>query len=271
MAYDLHVHSTASDGVYSPAEIVNLGCQLGLTGIALTDHDTVDGIQEACQAGRSSGLDVIPGIEINTDYADREVHILGYGINPDEPTLLASLAIIKEARYSRGCQMIDKLEKLGLPVAWEEVTELAAGGVVGRPHIAMAMIKHGYVKSVHEAFSSYLSRGKAAYIPRYKITPGEAVNIIYKAGGCPVLAHPGLINDEQIADEVVKFVAGIEVYYPEHSMKETERWERYAKERGMIITGGSDFHGLPGNKNCLGKQTASLEQVMHLKSVYGVP
>lgn len=265
MAYDLHVHSTASDGVYTATEIVNMADQLGLAGLALTDHDTVDGLEEFLQAGQAVGMDVLPGIEINTDYGEREVHILGYGINYQDQALIAALAEIKQARLGRGLKMVEKLESLGLPIAWEEVTTLAAGGVVGRPHIAMAMINHGYVQTVSGAFTYYLSRGKPAYVPRYKLTPAQAVDIIQKAGGCAVLAHPGLIKDETLTKEVARMVNGIEVYYPEHSQKETEMWEQYALAQGLLITGGSDFHGLEGNKGCLGKRTASDEQVSIMK------
>ncbi|MGE5450001.1 MAG: PHP domain-containing protein [Methanomassiliicoccales archaeon] len=268
MTYDLHVHSTASDGVYTPEEVVVLAQQLGLTGLALTDHDTIDGIEAAVEAGEKLGLDIIPGIEINTDYGQREVHILGYGINPQAEALVANLANIKAARVSRGRKMIDKLNQLQLPMDWEDVVAKAAGGIVGRPHIALVMINKGYVRSVTEAFSKFLGRGKPAYEPRYKLTPQEAISMINEAGGCPILAHPGLINDKWIANEVVKLVKGIEVHYPEHSLKETQEWEQYAKKYGLLITGGSDFHGLPGNKNCLGKQTASNEDVAKLKASY---
>ncbi|MGE5381682.1 MAG: PHP domain-containing protein [Methylocystaceae bacterium] len=266
MSYDLHVHSTASDGIYTPRQIVKLAHQLGLTGIALTDHDTVDGVKDALIAGDSEGLDVIPGIEINTDYGEVEVHILGYGIEQESLPLRKKLAEIKEARVSRGSKIIDKLAALGLPLTWNEVTELAAGGVIGRPHIAMAMIKRGYVNSVKEAFDQYIGRGKEAYVPRYKVTPKEAAQIVVEAGGCPVLAHPGLVRNDQIISEIIKLVQGIEVYYPEHSAREIEKWNRLAENRGLLITGGSDFHGLPGNKNGLGIETASLQQVKELRA-----
>ncbi|MHB0913222.1 MAG: PHP domain-containing protein [Armatimonadota bacterium] len=245
MKADLHVHTTASDGTLSPEEVVREAARLGLGGIGITDHDSVQGVAPALAEGERVGVTVVPGIEINTDYADSELHILGYWIETESPALQAHLRTLREAREERGRMMVEKLNELGCRVSFERVRELA-GGVIGRPHVARAIVEAGCTRDMNGAFGRFLVRGAPAYIPRYKITPFEAVRIIREAGGVAVLAHPGNTGHDEVIPELVEAgMRGIEVYHTDHNRVKTARYRRLAQQLGLIATGGSDFHG-PG-------------------------
>lgn len=256
MIYDLHVHSTASDGMLSPVEILKLAADMGLGGIAITDHDTVAGIEEAQQYIRTQSLPVqfIPGIEMNTEIDENEVHILGYCINHRHQPLLDRLQEIKQSRLERAQKMIYRLRSMGLTVHFEQVEKLARGDLIGRPHIAQALMEKGYVFSIKEAFEKYIGKGKPAYIPRYKFIPQEAIQLILAAGGIPVLAHPGLITNKLLIRSTISWgVRGIEVYYPEHTSQQVNEYLHLSKVYKLIVTGGSDFHGIGSdNRNRLG-------------------
>lgn len=252
MAADLHVHTTASDGTLTPAEAVRAAITAGLTAVAITDHDTTAGLAPAAEAARAAEqpIRVVPGVEVNTDAVidgrTREVHVLGYLFDPSSPSLEAELQRLRLARYERAKQILKKLERLKLPVSFARVEEIAAGGPLGRPHIAQALVEAGYAGSVLEAFRLYLGIGKPAYVERYKLTPEEAVRLIRAAGGAAVLAHPRLIGEESIiAPLVAAGLAGIEARYPEHSRGQTRRYSALARRYGLVVTGGSDAHG-PG-------------------------
>lgn len=244
---DLHVHSTASDGRFTPAEIVGKAAERDLAVIALTDHDTVDGIVPAMEAARAfPGLRVIPGVEINTDVPTGEAHILGYFIDYTHQELLETLARLRRSRESRAQGMIDRLADLGLPLEWQFIRERAAGSSIGRPHIAQAMLEKGYISSFQEAFAKYIGRDGLAYVERDKITPVEAVEVIRRAGGIPVLAHPFTVkNPETIIIELKPAgLAGIEAYYGGYISGKTAKLVALAERYGLIVTGGSDYHGL---------------------------
>ncbi|MCR4399893.1 MAG: PHP domain-containing protein [Syntrophomonadaceae bacterium] len=244
--YDLHVHSTASDGLVSPQEVVDEAWGLGLRGLAITDHDTVAGIEPAQEHLRQRGyaLDLVPAIELNAELGPNEVHILGYFIDPACPPLLGRLQEIKEARRQRAVSMVEKLNRLGYRVSLDRVRELAGGDVMGRPHIGRALVEQGYVASLSEAFARLIGMGKPAYVPRYKFVPAEAVQMVRRAGGVPVLAHPGLLGNDVLVEELLELgIEGLEVYYPEHSPQEVERYLRLARRRRLLVTGGSDYHG----------------------------
>ncbi len=213
---DLHIHSTASDGRLTPAEIVNKSAELGLTIIAIADHDSLDGIAPALVAAKAfPWLRVIPCVEISTDVPGGEVHVLGYFIDYTDHELEASLARMRNSRQGRALGMIAKLEKLGMPIDWERVQELAGGGSIGRPHIAQAMLEKGYIASLKEAFTKYIGRDGPAYVEREKLTPAEAVQLVLQANGLPVLAHPFTINDPEtmIIELKAAGLVGIEAYY----------------------------------------------------------
>lgn len=250
--YDLHTHTTASDGTLTPCEIIDAAVKSGLAGIAITDHDTVAGLDIALEYKKQHNLpvEVIPGIEMNTEYDDDEVHILGYFIDYHDSRLINRLSEIKEARYTRASNMVTRLQKMGFSIDLAQVERLAQGDLIGRPHIARALMEKGYVFSIKEAFNKYINRGKPAYVPRYKFLPEEAIELIQNAGGISVLAHPGLINNQ---DSIARFINmgidGLEVFYPEHSNRQVNYYLLLCACNNLLITGGSDFHGLEKEKN----------------------
>lgn len=247
MKADLHLHTTASDGRLSPQEIVRKASQLGLDVIAITDHDSVEGIPPALEAAKSfPQLLVIPGVEINTDMPRGEAHILGYFIDYRDPELNHSLKELRNSRYERGRKMIAKLADIGIEIDWERVLELATGGTIGRPHIAQAMVERGYISSLHEAFAKYIGRNGPAYVERKKLTPVDAVKLILNAGGLPFLAHPADIEYlEAFVNQLKKAgMAGLEVYYAKYSPSKIARLQALAKKYDLLASGGSDYHGL---------------------------
>lgn len=259
MKADLHLHTTASDGRLSPQEIVRKASQLGLDVIAITDHDSVEGIPPALEAAKSfPQLLVIPGVEINTDMPRGEAHILGYFIDYHDPELNHSLKELRNSRYERGRKMIAKLADIGIEIDWERVLELATGGTIGRPHIAQAMVERGYISSLHEAFAKYIGRNGPAYIERKKLTPLDAVELILNAGGLPFLAHPADIEYLEAFVSQLKEagMAGLEVYYAKYSPSKIGRLQALAKKYDLIASGGSDYHGLD---NTIGANIGSVD------------
>ena len=243
MRVDLHIHTTASDGTYTPGEVIELALQEGLSAIAITDHDTLSGAKEGLIIGQEIGFEVIPGVELSTDFNGTDVHILGYLIR-DFDRIEQVLNQIQQLRLTRAERMVRKLKQLGVKIEMDDVLEEAKGDSVGRPHIAAAMVKKGVVSSVREAFELYIGDDKPAYIPKPKLTPLQAVELIISSGGVPVLAHPGLTNRDDLIPKLVEGgLKGIEVYYPEHTEGQTRRYLSIAHRYDLIPTGGSDFHG----------------------------
>lgn len=245
MTIDLHMHTTASDGALAPSELVTLCHQEGLTTIAITDHDTVSGYVPARLAAQTYSMTVLTGIELSAE-EDRhgDVHMLGYLIDPQDAGLLAKLEHFQSGREDRGQRIVERLNALGMALQWEQVLEVAQDAVITRPHIAKALYRYGYVNSPSEAFERYINVGKPAYVERTKLTPVEAIEIIHQAGGVAVMAHPGLVREveplmEYLADNGLD---GIEVYHPNNGKSIREYAFHFAKERGLIVTGGSDFH-----------------------------
>jgi len=244
---DLHIHSTASDGQLSPADIVRRAAELGLTIIALADHDTVDGITPALVAARAfPGLKVIPCVEVSTDVPNGEVHLLGYFIDCTDRKLEAALSRFRNSREQRAQRMITKLEDFGIHIEWRRVQEIAGSGSVGRPHLAQAMLEKGYIASLKEAFTKYIGRGAPAYAEREKMTPVEAVELVLRANGLPVLAHPLTTDDPETMVIELKAVglAGLEAYYNGYTTDEINELLGLASKYNLIATGGSDYHGL---------------------------
>ncbi len=244
---DLHIHSTASDGRFSPEEVVAKSAQLGMTLIALADHDSTDGIAPALAAARAfPGLTVVPAVEINTDGPSGEAHVLGYFIDSENSELQAALSRLRHSRRERAQRMIAKLASLGINIDWQRVQELAGSGSTGRPHLAQALLEKGYIPSIKEAFTRYIGQGGPAYVERAKITPAEAVALVLKAGGLPVLAHPLTVSDPEaiIAGLKPAGLAGIEAYYKDYTADQTSRLASLADSYNLITTVGSDYHGL---------------------------
>ena len=247
MAVDLHIHSTASDGSLTPEEIVQIAQDKGLFAIAITDHDTVAGVQPALHAAQGTGLHVLPGVEISVDFDETEIHILGYFIDLEHEPLLRAMEKVRGGRYSRAEEMVRRLRELGVEITMDDVLAEAGDGAIGRPHVARALVKLGVVRDGQEAFDKYLKRGKPAYVPRYKLSPEEAVHLIVDAGGLPVFAHPGLARRDDMIDALIpEGLRGIEAYHTEHSPTQTQKYINMAKRRGLYVTGGSDSHGPKG-------------------------
>jgi predicted metal-dependent phosphoesterase TrpH len=268
--YDLHVHTTASDGTLTPCQVIDEAIRAGLKGLAITDHDTVVGLTPAQQYVEQNNLQLefIPGIELNTEAGDEEIHILGYFIDPDNAGLNQHLQDIRKARFNRTLQMVKRLQDAGMVISFEQVQTLAQGESMGRPHVARALIQNGYVSSITEAFDKYIGRGRPGYIPRYKFLPAEAIELINNAGGIPVLAHPGLIKAREKIIEIIRLgIKGLEVYYPEHSLEQQSHLIKLAEHYDLLITGGSDYHG-PGSEESrasIGASTISFELLQQIK------
>jgi len=247
MRADLHLHTTASDGKLTPQELVRKAVELKLDVIAITDHDSVEGISPALEAAKSfAQLLVIPGVEINTDVPKGEVHILGYFIDYHKPELNRILEELRNSRCERGKKMVAKLAEMGINLNWERVQELAGKGSIGRPHIAQAMLEQGYVSSLREAFDKYIGRNGPAYVERKKLTPIKAVEVVLEADGLPVLAHPADIEPlEPFLLQMKKAgIVGIEVYYNGYNSKTISTLKGFASKLDLVACGGSDFHGL---------------------------
>ena len=250
---DLHTHTTASDGTGSPAGNVRLAREAGLAAVAITDHDTTAGIEEALAEGARLGVRVVPGVELSAMQDGLEIHVLGYYPDWRDERWQERLRMQREARSRRNAMMLERLAELGMPVDWEEVERAAAGrpagGSIGRPHIAAAMVARGYVRSVAEAFERYLGSGGAAYVRVPRPTPREAVAWIHEAGGAAVIAHPGLYGRDDLVEALLEAGAdGIEAYHSDHGPDDEARYAAMAARFGVIATGGSDYHGERGGE-----------------------
>jgi len=268
---DLHVHTTASDGRFNPEEIVKKAAGLGLKAIAICDHDTIDGIDPALAAAKAfPQLTVIPGVEVSTLAPGNEVHMLGYFIDYADRELKTALDGLRTSRLERAKAMIGKLKDLDINIDWQRVRELAGDGSVGRPHIARAMLEKGYIASFKEAFDKYIGLGGPAYVERHKITPAEAVALIVKANGLPVLAHPLTIDEPEamIASLKKTGLTGIEVHYNGYDRAKREYLAALAKKNGLIATGGSDYHGIDDSaETMMGNAGVPLESMEQLTAL----
>lgn len=248
MSCDLHIHSTCSDGSQTPEEIVAEAIDKGLTAIAIADHDTVRAVMPAVEAARDSDLHVIPAVEISTEFHEAEVHILGYWIELDNAELHAKFVYVREARRRRADHIVSKLRQHGIEITIEDVLAQSDGVSLGRPHVAQALMHGGHVSGMQEAFDRFLGRDRPAFVPRYKLSPYEAVEAIRHARGCPVLAHPGLgVSDFVIEGLIEAGIEGLEAYHTHHSPSNTRRAIRIAEEHGLLVTGGTDSHGPQGS------------------------
>ena len=250
MASDMHIHTAFSDGRLMPEEVIAAAREAGLNYISITDHDTVEGIRYMYEQGfyPAKGIGIIPGIEFSSVQDGHDVHILGYNINIFNQQLIDSLNEISEARWVRFSKMLACLKEQGYTVTEAEVLKVAnTSQSVGRSHIARVMVKKGYFKEIREIFDNLLSPGKPCYVENYHLGPEEIVGLILASGGVPVLAHPKLIGDDELVKELLNLdFGGIEVFYPQHDEEDVRRYTWMAKERGLLLTGGSDYHALAG-------------------------
>jgi 3',5'-nucleoside bisphosphate phosphatase len=247
---DLHLHTTHSDGSCTPTEVVNMAHHAGVTALAITDHDIMTGVTEAITAGQQCGIEIIPGVEISSLAGTSELHVLGYFLDQQDPDLLARLKTLRDARHRRNPQIIERLQTLGIDITYDEVRALAGSDSVGRPHIARALMDKRVVASAKEAFDRFLAEGKPAYVPRELPSPAEAICWIKAARGLAVLAHPTWVKvaEQSLVDLVRQLKAdgldGVEVYYSTHAARQTREYLSLAQQLGLLVTGGSDFHGL---------------------------
>lgn len=272
MAIDLHLHTTASDGTFTPTQLVQHAAKVGLKIISVTDHDTVGGVQEAIDAGKRVGIEVIPGIELGSDVSGQDIHVLGYFIDHKSEWLLNFLESLKLIRLGRAEEILKKLAQYKIDIDLNEVLKLATGGIVTRAHIGQVVAKQGYVTSVWEAFNKYLGRDKPCYVVKYNYSAADVINAIKTARGIPVLAHPAISKiDELIPSLVKEGLMGLEAIASDHSPSLIEHYKWIAKRFNLIVTGGSDDHGprTPG-RFLIGKVHVPDEIAQNLKEAVRV-
>lgn len=260
MGYDLHTHSTYSDGALRPRELIRKAIESGLQGIALTDHDTVSGLDEASEEAEKHRFTFIPGIELTTDYGDVEVHLLGYKLDYKNEALRRKLKAVLESRAERARLMVSRLNKAGIPLLWENVKAETNSDFIGRGHIYRALKTLGVTSAYgRDAFNYFLGKTGIAYVPHREIGTFEALDLILKTDGVPVLAHPGRMADEGLIRKLVDHgLQGIEVYYPTHTPQLIQRYLQLAEDYQLIVTGGSDYHGAFGDTNLGDGQVSSV-------------
>ncbi|MGH2680081.1 MAG: PHP domain-containing protein [Actinomycetota bacterium] len=247
--YDLHSHSNRSDGTLAPTDVMRLASSRELAGVALTDHDTFDGLEEAAGAATDLGLDLVPGIEFSAEYDDASLHILGYWVDADDAAIEAELVRLTATRFRRGEMIVEKLRDLGFDISVERVLELAGGEAIARPHIAAAMVEAGIVADEQEAFDRYISDDGLAYVPKHALHPTQALRLIGDAGGVCVLAHPGMwrgsdtVPDALIEEMAAGGMAGLEVFHPDHDEGSRAKYAAMAERLDLVATSSSDCHG----------------------------
>lgn len=276
MNVDLHTHSTASDGMNTPSENVRNAKKIGLVALGITDHDTVNGIDEALQTAKEIGFEIVPGIEISTSHNGQDIHVLGYYINYQDKNFLDSLEELANVREKRNNEIIRKLNELGIDITMEEVYSKVrrTGAKPGRPHIGELLLEKKVCRTMKEVFDRYLGNKGRAYVNVDRINPEQAIDMIKKAGGAPVLAHPGIYGDDELIISLIKYgLAGIEVYHPDHNLAEEKKYKLIAREYGIIATGGSDYHGSRGEQvfhAALGSKNVSYQVIEDLKDLVKV-
>lgn len=269
-AIDLHMHTYHSDGALSPFELIKKTKEAGLSVISITDHDSINGFQDAYVYGKELGVEVIPGVEISTDLEDKEIHLLGYFINPENDELTKYLSFFREERFHRAKRIINKLRNLGLKISIDDVLDRAKNSSIGRPHIANTLTEMGLVKSFNEAFEKYIGDFGPAYERKIHVSPHSALKLINEAGGLSFLAHPGFMNESILLNFIKSGIDGIEVIHPQHSSNQIRFYRGIVNQYCLLESGGSDFHG--GEKwddGNLGKYTLSQSSFDAMKKMLG--
>jgi len=241
---DLHLHTIFSDGTYTPGELIAQVSKLGISAIAVVDHDTIDGVRPTIEIAKSADIEVLPGIELTAEYDGLEIHILGYCLDYNREDLKDTLDSLKKNRIERVYKIIDKLRILGIKLNAQDVFDIAKQGTVGRLHIARALVKKGFVGSIFEVFHKYIGDKGPAYVCGFRLSPYEVIRLIKDVGGIPVLAHPYSLNRDDLIPQFVDYgLMGLEVYYPEHTQSMVNFYLNLAQKFNLLVTGGSDCHG----------------------------
>lgn len=260
--YDLHCHTTCSDGSMTPQELIEHAKEIGLSGLAITDHDTIEAYREAIPLSQQLGLELISGAEFSTHYKETSVHLLAYAFSLNNPEIIRFCKRHQERRRKRNLAIIEKLKKAKMSISEEEliINERVAPISVGRPHIAEALVKRGYVSSIQEAFNRYIGEGCPYFEPGERFSVEETIEVIHKAKGKAVIAHPHLINESRVVEALTQFdFDGIEVYYARFGESQCQKWLQLAKKKNWLVTGGSDFHGIAKQNILLGSSWAPEE------------
>ncbi|MGA7615557.1 MAG: PHP domain-containing protein [Thermoanaerobaculia bacterium] len=262
---DLHLHTTHSDGVRTPSEVIDLAIDAGLRLIAISDHDSIEAFAEISAYAQERSLTLLPGVELSAGYRGADVHLLAYGFDPGNERIGERLREFRRVRASRGEAMVDRLHEIGVPVSRERVRELCGEGAMGRPHVARALVESGAVSSVEEAFQRYLGPGCAAWVDKARFEIGEAVELIHSGGGVTSLAHPTLLPDHRrLVPEILDLgVDAIEVIHPDVDKGSRRHYESLAARRGLLMTGGSDDHGFE-NRKTIGRFRVPDERIAEL-------
>ena len=270
---DLHLHSYYSDGTMSPEELVSYAATLGLAGVSITDHDTIDGQEEALDAGRRCNVEVLTGAEFSIEEDAQSIHILGYLFDHRERRLAESVRALAEARVRRARLIVQKLAENGAPISFDDVLREAGKGSVGRPHIAKVLYRHGLVSNVNEAFVRYIGSGMPCYVPNEVLERSEVINLIDGAGGVAVWAHPGWrIRQEDLLERLIASgVRGLEAWHPNHTERVSAEIAAIARARGLVCTGGSDFHFAELMQADIGEITAPYESAVALREAARKP
>jgi hypothetical protein len=267
MPADLHLHTRYSDGTYTPAELAGRARELGLTAIALTDHDTMEGCAETAAACAAAGVDFIPGAELTAEAGGKELHILGYFLDPAHAELAAELGAAQAVRQQRIHEMVRRLNERGLALAADAVFDLAQCRSPGRPHVARALVAGGFVRNLDQAFEKYLKKDRPAWVPKKKLSVTRAIALIHAAGGVAVMAHPALNHDDALVGRVAALgLDGLECQHPKHNADAVEKYRRLAGELGLVATGGSDCHGRSKNRPTMGTVLLDDAQVTALRA-----
>ncbi|HIE03747.1 MAG TPA: PHP domain-containing protein [Candidatus Latescibacteria bacterium] len=266
---DLHIHTSCSDGTFPPEEVVRMAVEAGLEVIAITDHDTVDGVKRALDEGKGAGIEVIPGVELSTRAGPSDIHILGYYVEVDSPPFKELMEKLRKERFKRAKKIVEKLNGLGVGLSFETVLEVAGEATIGRPHIADALVREAWVESYDEAFRRYIGYDGPAYLPKYEISPEEGIKVIKQAGGIPVFGHPGTARRDELIPRMVRAgLMGIEIFHPLHPPEACRYYKDLAEKYGLICTGGSDFHGSDRRMAPLGSQRVPYEILLDLEITY---
>lgn len=273
--YDLHIHTTASDGVLSPEEVFQIAAETNLKGISITDHDTVEALGQCEELGRLYNIDFIPGIELSTEFKELEIHMLGYYLDFRNRELLELLSVFREERLNRALKMIKKVNSLGYDIDIDEIVDNTNDkNSIGRPHLARALIKKGYFKNMNEVFDKLLGNGKPGFVERFKYDSIDAIKSICKFGGVPILAHPGLIKLEPskldlLIEEFVKNgLQGLEVYHTDHTIETSYILTKIANKHKLLVTGGSDYHAPSSNRIlAIGSKGVTVVDIERLKMI----